>query len=109
MVTIGDSLSDFASPHDGEGGEEDDNEETQQGRLSSNEEPDGMMGTFPKTVPHRLERFSQMQMKLNELTQPGSDDAADYFCQTDKMYSLSALLVPAVVQQQTDYDQRHPY
>jgi len=36
------------------------------------------------------------------LTQPGWEDAADYFRERDKKYGKSALRVPAVIQQQTD-------
>jgi hypothetical protein len=30
-------------------------------------------------VQQRMERFQQKQMKLDKLTQPGWEDAADYF------------------------------
>jgi hypothetical protein len=36
------------------------------------------------------------------LTQPGWEDAADYFCEPDKKYGTSKLRVPAVVQLQTN-------
>jgi len=42
-------------------------------------------------------------VKLDKLTQPGSEDAADYFCETKKKFGTSKLRVPAIVQPQT-YD-----
>jgi hypothetical protein len=79
LVAIGDSLSDRASSDDGEDAEEEDDEETEQGNLSEDDEPSWVMGTITKTVQQRRERFRQKQMKLDELTQPGLEDAADYF------------------------------
>jgi len=49
-----------------------------------------------------------MQMKLEELTQPGSENAADYFRERDKKYGTSDLMVPAIVQLQTDDDALTP-
>ena len=43
-----------------------------------------------------------MQMKLDELTQPGCRDSADYFCERDKKYGTTELKVPAVVKPHTD-------
>jgi hypothetical protein len=48
-----------------------------------------------------MERFRQKQMKLDELTQPGWEDAADYFHDRDKKYGTTEFRVPAVVQPQT--------
>src|SRR5882757_9930732 len=81
LVAIGDSLSDLASSNDGEDGEEEDDEETEQGNLSEDNEPGWVMGTITKTVQQRMERFRQKQMKLDELTEPGWENAADYFCE----------------------------
>jgi hypothetical protein len=36
------------------------------------------MGTITKTVQQRMVRFRQTEMKLNEMTHPGWEDAADY-------------------------------
>jgi len=79
LVAIGDSLSDLASSDDGEDGEEEDDEETEQGNLSEDDEPGWVMGTITKMVQQRKERFRQKQMKLDKLTQPGWEDAADFF------------------------------
>jgi len=104
LVAIGDSLSDLASSDDGEDGEDEDDEETEQGKLSKEDEPGWVMGTITKTVQQRMERFRQKQMKFDELTQPGWEDAADYFRERDKKYGTSELSVPAVVQHRTNDD-----
>jgi len=103
-VAIGDSLSDLASSDDGEDGEEEDDEETEQGNLSKDDEPGCVMGTITDTVQQCMERFRQKQMKLNELTQPGWEDAADYSRERDKKYGTTKMSVPAVVQPQTNDD-----
>jgi len=108
LVAIGDSLSDLASSDDGEDGEEEDDEETEQGNLSEDDEPSWVMGTITKTVQQRMERFRQKQMKLDELTQPGWEDAANYFRERDKKYGTTELRVPAVVQPQTNDDAPAP-
>jgi len=108
LVAIGDSLSDLASSDDGEDGEEEDDEETEQGNLSEDDEPGWVMGTITKMVQQRMERFWQKQMKLDELTQPGWEDAADYFRERDKKYSTTELRVPVVVQPQTMDDAPAP-
>jgi hypothetical protein len=108
LVAIGDSLSDLASSDDGEDGEEEDEEENEDGNLSEDEEPGWVMGTITKTVQQRMERFQQKQMKLDELTQPGWQDAADYFRERDKKYGTTELSVPAVVQPQTMDDNPAP-
>jgi hypothetical protein len=45
---------------------------------------------------------------LDEVTQPGREDAADYFWACDKKYGKYELCVPAVVQPQTDEDEAAP-
>jgi len=55
-----------------------------------------------------MERFRQNQMKLDELTQPGWEDAADHFHERDKKYGRFELRVPAVVQPQTNDDAPAP-
>ena len=104
MVAIGDCLSDLASSDDGEDEEDEDDEETEQGQLSKDDEPGWVMGTITKTVQQRLEWFRQKQVKLDEFTHLGWEDAADYFRERDNKYGTSALRVPAVVQQHTDDD-----
>jgi hypothetical protein len=108
LVAIGDSLSDLACSDDGEDGEDKDDEETEQGKLSKVDEPGWVRGTITQTVQQRMERFRPKQMKINELTQLGWEDAADCFCERDKKYCTSKLRVPAVVQPQTNDDAPPP-
>jgi hypothetical protein len=108
LVASGDSLGDLVSSHDGEEREDEDDEETEQGKLSEDDEPGWVMGTITKMGQQRLERFRQKQLKLDELTQLGWEDAADYFSQQDKKHRTSKLTVPAVVQPQTNVDAPAP-
>jgi hypothetical protein len=108
LVAIGHTLSDLASSDHGEDGEDEDDEETEQGKLSDDDEPGWVMGTITKMVQQSMESFRQKQMKLDELTQPGWEDAADSFRERDKKYGTSKLRVPAVVQQQTNDDAPAP-
>ena len=55
-----------------------------------------------------MERFRQKQMKLDELTQPEWEDAADDFCEQDKTYGIYELSVPEVVQPQMNHDAPAP-
>jgi hypothetical protein len=89
LVAIVDSLSDLTSSEDGEDGEDEDDEETEQGKLSKDDEPVWVMGTITKTVQQRMQRFRQKQIKFDQLTQPGWEDAADNFRERDKKYGKS--------------------
>ena len=60
------------------------------------------MGTIIKTEQHFMESLRQKQMRLDELTQPGWGDAANYFRERDMRYGTAELKVPAVVQPQID-------
>jgi hypothetical protein len=104
LNVIGDSLSDLVSFDDEQDAEdkEDDEEDTELGKLSDDDEPGWVMGTITKTVQHRMEIFRQKQMRLDELTQPGWGDAANYFCERDMRYGTAELMVPAVVKPQID-------
>jgi len=79
MVAIWNSLSDLARSDDGENGEDKDDEESEQGQLSRDHEPGWVMATITKTIQQCMERFRQKQMKLDEMTQTGREDADDYF------------------------------
>jgi len=59
-------------------------------------------------VQQRMERFREKQTKLDELTQPGWADAADYFCDRDKRYGSTDLKVPTIVLSHTDKDVANP-
>jgi len=104
LFTIGDSLSDLASSDNREDGEDGDDEETEQGKLSEDDEPGWVMGTITKIVQQHLERFWEKQMKLDKFTHPGWEDAADYLCDQDKKYGTSELRVLHVIQPHTNED-----
>jgi hypothetical protein len=76
--------------------------------LSEDEEPGWVMGTITKTVQQCMERFCHKQMKIDKLTQPGWEDAADYFRERDKKYGTTEFRVPAVIQPQTNDDALAP-
>jgi len=79
LNTIGDSLSNLASSKDEEDGEDidDDERDTDLGKLCEDDEPGWVIGTNSKTVQHRMEGFRQKQMRLDKLMPPGWEDAAD--------------------------------
>ena len=86
-----DSLSDLPSSEVAEDGEDgdDDEEDTGHGKLSEDDEPGWVMGTISKTVQHRMESFRQKQIRLDQLTQPGWGDTADYFRERDMKYGTT--------------------
>jgi hypothetical protein len=55
------------------------------------------MGTITKTVQHRMESFQRKQIRLDELTQPGWGDAANYFHVRDMKYGTAEMKLPAVL------------
>jgi len=83
MVTIWDSLSDLPSSGDGEDGEHEDDEETEQGKRREDNELGWVMGTITKTVQQHMETFQLKQMNLQELTQMGWHDAANHLRERD--------------------------
>jgi len=104
LNAIGDGLSDLARSDDEEDAEDEEvDDDTEQGKLSEDDEVGWVMGTISKSVQRHMERFWQKQMKLDELTQPGWGDVAYYFRQRDKMYGTSELKVPAIIKSQTDH------
>jgi len=67
--TIGDNTSDLASSEDGKDGEGKDNDEadTELGKLSDDDEPSWVMGIFSKMVQHHMGSFRQKQIISVEL------------------------------------------
>ena len=67
------SLSDLASSEDEENGEDedDDEEDTELGKPSEDDEPGWVMGRISKKIQHCMESFRQKQMRLDELMQAG--------------------------------------
>ena len=106
LNAIGDCMSDFSSSNNEEDGEDedDDEEDLAGGKLSDDDEPGWVMGTIPETVKYHMEHFRQKQMKLDEMTQPGWGDSADYFRDGDRKYWTTELKGLAVVQLQTPDD-----
>jgi len=104
LVTIGDSPSDLASSDYAQDGEDLDENQTEQGKLSEDDEPSWVMGTIPKTVQQGMEMFRQKQMNLDKVSQPGWQDADDNFREQDKKYGSFKLTVPAVIQPHTNDD-----
>jgi len=103
LNALGDSLSDLPSSEDREQGEDEGVEKTDTAlaKLSEVDEPGWVMSTISKTVRHGREGFQPKRMRLDELTQPGWDHAANYFHERDMRYGTSELKVPAVVKPQT--------
>jgi len=97
LVAIGDSLSDLASSDYGVDEQDEDDIVTEHGKLSEDDEPGWLIGTITNTAQQRMERIRQKQMKLDALTQPGWEDAADQFRKQHKMSGTSQLRVSAVV------------
>jgi hypothetical protein len=106
LDAIGDNLNDLASSDNEQDGEDDD--DTEQGKLSEDDEPSWVMGTISETVQQRMERFQQKQMKLSKLTQLGWQDVANYFRQRDKKYGLTELKSPAVIKPHMDDNAAYP-
>jgi len=82
-VPIRQNLSDLGCSDNWEHGEDKDDEGTEQGNLSEDDEPSWVMGTITKMVQHHMERWWQKQMKLGKLTRPGQEDAAHCFRKRD--------------------------
>jgi len=102
MVAFGDSLSDLASSNDSEDGEDENDEVTEQGKLSGDDAPGWVMCTITNMVQKCVERFRTKLMKLEKLNPPGREDAADYFSGRDQKCGTSNVMVLAVIQLQTD-------
>jgi len=79
IVAIGVSLGDLASSDNRDDVEDEDDEKTEQGQLTEDDEPGRVTGTFSRSVRQPMERFWQKQMNLAELKQPGREDLADFF------------------------------
>jgi hypothetical protein len=85
LNAIGDSLSDCACSEVMEDGENegDEEEDSGYGKLSEDDEPGWVTGPIFKTIQHLKESFQHPQMRLDELSQPGWRDAADYIREKD--------------------------
>jgi len=101
---IGDSLGDLTSSDDEQDGKytADNEEDTELGKLSDDDEPAWVMGTITTPIQHCMESFRQKQITLDELTQPGWGDAANYCREKDMRYGTAELKVWAGVKPQID-------
>ena len=99
---IGDSLSNLASSDNEEDGdnEEDVEDDTDQGKLSEDNEPSRVIGKISKPVEQRTERFWQIQMRFDEFKLPGWGDMANHFHEIVNMYRMAKLQVVTVVKLQ---------
>jgi len=79
LNAIGQSLSNLARSNDEQDVEveTDDEEDTERGKLSKDDERGGVMGTISRMVQQQMESFRRNQMRIDKLTQPGWWDAAD--------------------------------
>jgi len=104
LNAFGDSLSDLVSSDDEQSGEDEevDEDNSPLGKLSDDDETGLVMGKTSKTVQLRMESFRLKQMRFDELTQPGWEDAADYFRERDMKYGTAELKVPAVFKPHRD-------
>jgi hypothetical protein len=104
LNSIGDSVSDLASSEDKENRADKDEEEEDTGhcKLSQDDEPSWVMGTYCNTAQHHRERFEQNQKRHDELTQQRWGDAADYFLERDMKSGRTELKIPGVGKYQPD-------
>ena len=97
-----DSPSDLTSSDNGADRTHEDDRATEQGQLSNDDEPCWVMGIIAQMVRQRMLRNKLIQMKLEEMNQPGWEDAADYLHGRNTKYSPSDLRDLAVIRPQTD-------
>ena len=67
------------------------------GKLSEHDQPGWVMGTITEAVQHSMERFRQKQMSLDEVTQLGWGEAANYFHKRDIKYGTAKLRISAFI------------
>jgi len=108
IVAIQHSVSKLTSSDDKVDRKDEDDEEIEKSQLCKDDKPDWVMGTICKMVLQQMKRFWQNIMKLDKLTQPGLEIAANYSCKRDKKYGTSELKVFAVDKQQPDDDAAAP-
>jgi hypothetical protein len=96
LDAIGDSLSDIASSDDDYDEEEEEEDDDEDSVAEDEAETGWVAGSIPQSVQKRIDNHRQKQMKLDELTRPGWEDAANYFRERDKKYNTAKLLVPTV-------------
>jgi len=108
MVAMGNGQSDRASSDDGEVGQDEADAQTKLGKRSEDDEPCWVLCALFSMVQQRMEKSRQKQMKLDKLTDPRQEDAADNLCERDLNYRASELMTAAVVERQTNDDSDAP-
>lgn len=71
IITIQYTFSDLPTSNNGKHGEPSDVNKPAQSMVSNDEEPGWVIGTYTKIEQQALQRFLQMQMKLDKLSDPG--------------------------------------
>jgi len=85
---------------DGEGKAHDE-DNSEQGKLSKDNEPGRVIRTYSTSVQQRRGRFRQQQLRLEKLMQLGWGNMADHFSERDIKYGTAELMVLAGVKPQT--------
>jgi len=102
MIAIGEGLSNHAYFKTVEDGHDKDDEDTELGKLSEDDQPGWVVATMPITAQQRMQTYRQMWIKLDELIQPGWGYTANNFCGRNTMYGIIELMMLAVGNLQTD-------
>lgn len=97
--TLGDNLNSFPTfGNDKDVEDEDsDDEESNLGKLSEDNEPSWVVGTTCKTVRHCIESFWQTQMRLHKLTHSEQGDTVDNFNVRSIMYGTTELRALVII------------
>jgi hypothetical protein len=95
LNTIGNAMCDHAISNDEQHGDDEkgDDKVIELSKMREDDEPGWVMGTISKTGKQRMEHFRQIQIMLDELTQPGCGDTADNFCERHTTYRMAASIV----------------
>jgi hypothetical protein len=102
MIAIGDSLSNLTGSDDEPDGGDDDNSDSECGKLGEDDTPSWVVDTISKTVQQCMERLWQKSKQLDKITQVGSSDTANYIGERDSRYSNTDLTSLAVVHPQAE-------
>jgi hypothetical protein len=97
-----------SSDEEEDGEDHHDVEDTALRKLSTHDEPGWLMGTNLNTVTHCKETFQQNLMRLDRQTKPEWGDPAKYICVREIKNGMAELMVPAIVQLQTDTSAAEP-
>jgi hypothetical protein len=65
--------------------------------VRKDDKPSGVVGTISKTVQQYKIWFRRRHVKLEEMTQPGWGDVADYYWERVRQYATTKLKVLMVI------------